>query len=60
MVLTQAEKDDVYMTVAVELIKMFDILTNSYSKPDQTEQAQLIKDLEISLRKDWEIFKLPV
>ena len=60
MALTQDEKDDVYMTVSIELVRMFEILTNCYSKPHQTEKAELIADIETSLRKDWEIFKLPV
>jgi hypothetical protein len=60
MALTQDEKDEVYLTVSVELIKMFDILTNHYHKPDQTEQAQLIKEIEDSLRENWDHFKLPV
>ena len=59
MALTQKEKGDVYMTVSIELVKMFDILTNTYSRPEQKDEAQLIADLEMSLRKDWEIFKLP-
>ena len=59
MVLTQEEKDDISITVSIELVKMFDILANSYSRPDQAEEAQLIADIETSLRKDWEIFKLP-
>ena len=59
MVLTQEEKDDIYITVSIELVKMFDILNNVYSRPGDKEKAQLINDLETSLRKDWEIFKLP-
>ena len=57
MALTQDEQDDVYATVSVQLIKMFDILSNVYYKTEQVEQAQLIKDIEKSLRKDWERFK---
>ncbi len=59
MVLTQEEKDDIYITVSIELVRMFDILNNVYSRPEHKEKAQLINDLETSLRKDWEIFKLP-
>ena len=59
MPLTQLEKDDVYVTVSIELMKMFDILTNVYIKPDQTREAQLIANIEIDIRKGWEHFKLP-
>ena len=59
MALTQIEKDDVYITVSIELVKMFDVLTNAYSRPESKEKAQLIIDIEKSLRKDWEHFKLP-
>lgn len=59
MQLTQLEKDDVYVTVSIELMKMFDILTNVYIKPDQTREAQLIANIEIDIRKGWEHFKLP-
>lgn len=59
MPLTQIEKDDVYVTVSIELMKMFDILTNVYIKPDQTREAQLIANIEIDIRKGWEHFKLP-
>ena len=59
MPLTQLEKDDVYVTVSIELVKMFDILTNVYIKPDQTREAQLIANIEIDIRKGWEHFKLP-
>ena len=57
--MTQGEKNDVYMTVSIELVKMFDILTNVYVKPDQTKEAQLIADIEIDIRKGWKHFKLP-
>ena len=59
MALTEEEKDDVYLTVSIELVKMLDIFHNTYSRPDLKEQAQLVTELETSLRKDWEIFKLP-
>lgn len=59
MPLTQFEKDDVYMTVSIELVRMFDILNNSYIRPHEIEKAQLIADIEKDLRANWEIFKLP-
>ncbi|MBK7394188.1 MAG: hypothetical protein IPI64_12970 [Chloracidobacterium sp.] len=60
MALTQDEKDDVYMTVSIELVRMFDILTNTFAKPHQKEKAQLIVEIEKDLREKWEIFKLPI
>ncbi len=59
MALTKREKDDVYMTVAIEMGRMFDILTNVYTKPDQTREAKLIAKIEIDIRKGWDHFKLP-
>lgn len=59
MALNQDQKDDVYMTVSIELVRMFDILLSTYDKPSQTEQLQLITDIEKDLRENWEIFKLP-
>lgn len=59
MPLTQDEKDDVYVTVSIELVKMFDILANLYIRPDQTDKAQLIADIETSVRAKWEYFKMP-
>lgn len=59
MTLSQGEKDDVYMTVSIELVNMFDILTNIYVKPHQTREAQLIADIKTDIRKGWEHFKLP-
>lgn len=59
MALIQEEKDDVYLTVSIELVKMFDILNNHYARPEQKEKVQLVADIEASLRKDREIFKLP-
>ncbi|MEQ1643464.1 MAG: hypothetical protein ABL959_08495 [Pyrinomonadaceae bacterium] len=59
MALTQSEKDDVYVTVSIELVRMFDILANTYSRPGQAEKAQLIVEIEKDIRENWEIFKLP-
>lgn len=59
MPLTQVEKDDVYLTVSIELVKMFDILNNAYVRPELKGKAKLVAEIEQSLRKDWEIFKLP-
>lgn len=59
MTLTQEEKDEVYMTVSIELVRMFDILNNAYSRRDQKDKALLILEIEDSLRRDWEHFKLP-
>ncbi|MBP6002932.1 MAG: hypothetical protein KA746_05810 [Pyrinomonadaceae bacterium] len=59
MPLTQIEKDDVYLTVSIELVKMFDILNNAYVRPELKGKAKLVAEIEQSLRKDWEIFKLP-
>lgn len=60
MALTQDEKDDVYVTVSIELVKMFDKLSNTYFRPHETEKAQLIAEIEKDLRANWEIFKLPL
>ena len=60
MALNQREKDFVYATVSIELVRMFDVLANSYSRPDETDEAKLIVEIEKSFRKDWEIFQLPV
>ena len=59
MALNQREKDFVYATVSIELVRMFDVLANSYSRPDETDEAKLIVEIEKSLRKDWELFQLP-
>ncbi|MBK7393875.1 MAG: hypothetical protein IPI64_11355 [Chloracidobacterium sp.] len=59
MALNQDQKDDVYMTVSIELVRMFDILLSTYDKPSHTEQLQLITEIEKDLRENWEIFKLP-
>ena len=59
MNLTQDQKDEVYMTVSIELVRMFDILASTYDKPGNTEQLQLITDIEKDLRENWEILKLP-
>lgn len=59
MALTQEEKEDVYLNVSIELVKMFDVLTNVYTKPGEAEQAQLVAEIEIDIRKGWEHFKLP-
>ena len=46
MVLTQEEKDDVYITVSIELVKMFDILNNVYSRPGDKEPPQRLGDIQ--------------
>ncbi|MBP6004569.1 MAG: hypothetical protein KA746_14135 [Pyrinomonadaceae bacterium] len=58
MAITQAEKDDVYLTVSIELVKMFDILSNHYARPELREKAHLVAHIEESQRKNWEIFTL--
>ncbi len=59
MALTQQEREDVYLTVSAQLVKMFDILANVYFKPQNSERAQLVKDIEIEMRKCLEHFKMP-
>ena len=58
MAITQAEKDDVCLTVSVELVKMFDIFNNRYARPELREKAHLVAYIEESQRKDREILKL--
>jgi len=59
MALTQDEKDDVYLTVSLELMKMFDLLSNLYHKPHLNERSRLIAEIEKNLTEKLENFKLP-
>ena len=59
MALTDKEKVGVCQTVSIELERMFEVLANTYSRPDETDEAKLIIDIEKSLKKYWELFQLP-
>ena len=58
MALTKKEKVGVCQTVSIELERMFEVLENTYSRPNEIDEAKLIVIIEKSIRKDWEIFKL--
>lgn len=59
MSLTVNEKEDVHMTVSIELERMFDILTNVYHKPHLAEHSQHLVEIELQMKANWELFKLP-
>ena len=58
MALTKKEKVGVCQTVSIELERMFEVLENTYSRPNEIDEAKLIVIIEKSIREDWEIFKL--
>lgn len=59
MVLSQEDKEDVYGTVSIELMRMFDRLSHIYRISDQTEHAELIREIETDIRKCSDFLEMP-
>jgi len=59
MALTKKEKDEVYATAEIELLRTFERLSSLYSKPEKKDKARLMAEIERNVRKNLEQFKPP-
>lgn len=57
MQLTERERREVYVTVSIQLAEMFDVVSNAYSKPWETERRKLILEIESEICDGWKNFQ---
>jgi hypothetical protein len=50
MQLSQSDRDDVVMAVKIELEHTFNVLANANKKPEQTEKAVFLTEIEAELK----------
>jgi hypothetical protein len=54
---SQIDRDDVLITVSIEMERMFTILTNYYSRPGDRIHARYLEQIEAELKKAFESVK---
>lgn len=59
MPLTDEEKDDLYMTVSIEMVRMFDVLTHLTMTRYGKDELKFINQIEQDIRNGWPEFRLP-
>ena len=59
MSLTKQEINEVYSTVEIELVRVLELLSYHYLKPDKNEKAQLMAKIEADIRKKLDFIKIP-